>query len=70
MESKKLGLMNLFTKQKYSRRCRKQTHGYQGYRGAGINWEIGIDIYTHLSIKKITNKDRLYSTGTLLSTLY
>ena len=34
----------------------------------GINWEIGIDIYTHLSIKQITNKDLLYSTGT--STLY
>ena len=29
----------------------------------GINWEIGIDIYTLLYIKEITNKDLLYSTG-------
>ena len=28
----------------------------------GINWEIGIDIYTLLYIKQITNKDLLYST--------
>ena len=26
-------------------------------------WEIGIDIYTLLCIKRITNKNRLYSTG-------
>ena len=31
--------------------------------GEGINWEIGIDIYTLLYIKQITNKDLLYSTG-------
>ena len=29
----------------------------------GINWEIGIDTYTPLYIKQITNKDLLYSTG-------
>ena len=31
----------------------KQTYGYQGGKGAGggINWEIGIDIYTLLYIK-------------------
>ena len=29
----------------------------------GINWEIGIDIYTRLYIKQITNKNLLYSTG-------
>ena len=29
----------------------------------GINWEIGIDIYTLLYIKQITNKNLLYSTG-------
>ena len=28
----------------------------------GINWEIGIDIYTPLYIKLITNKNLLYST--------
>ena len=42
--------MNLFTKRKKSHRCRKQAYGYQGGKGMGwgegINWEIGIDIYT------------------------
>ena len=28
-----------------------------------MDWEIGIDIYTLLCIKQITNKDLLYSTG-------
>ena len=28
-----------------------------------MNWEIGIDIYTLLYIKQITNKNLLYSTG-------
>ena len=56
--------MNLFTKQKQSHRCRKQTYGYQvGKKGGGINWEIGTDIYTLLYIKQITNKDVLCSTG-------
>ena len=56
--------MNLFTKQKQSHRCRKQTYGYQWGKGwGGINWEIGIDIQTLLYIKEITNKDLLYSTG-------
>ena len=31
--------------------------------GGGISWKIGIDIYTLLYIKQITNKDLLYSTG-------
>ena len=34
-----------------------------GGKGGGINWEIGIDIYTLLYIKLVTNKDLLYSTG-------
>ena len=55
--------MNLFTKQKQSHRCRKQTYGYQEGKGRRINWEIGIDIYTLLFIKQITNKNLLYSTG-------
>ena len=54
--------MNLFTKQKKSHRCRKQTYGYRGESEGGINWEIGIDIYTLLYIKQITNKDLRYST--------
>ena len=54
--------MNLFTKQKQSNGCRKQTWSpVDG--GRGMNWEIGIDIYTLLYIKQITNKNLLYSTG-------
>ena len=29
----------------------------------GVNWEIGINIYTLLYIKQKTNKDLLYNTG-------
>ena len=53
--------MNLFTKQKQSHRCRNL--GLQGGRGGGRKWETGIDIYTLLYIKQVTNKDLLYSTG-------
>ena len=35
----------------------KNKHDYQGVRGRGINWETGVDIYTLLYIKQITNKD-------------
>ena len=31
-----------------------------GKDGGGTNWEIGIDIYTLLCIKQITNKNLLY----------
>ena len=31
----------------------------------GIDWEFGIDMYTLLHFKQITNKDLLYSTGNL-----
>ena len=42
--------------------------GGKGERG--ISWETGIDIYMLLyNIKQITDKDLLYSTGTLLNTL-
>ena len=55
--------MNLFTKQKYSHRCRKQTYGYQEEKVRWINLETGIDKFPLLYIKQITNKDLLYSTG-------
>ena len=29
----------------------------------GMNWEIGIDIYTLICIKQIPNEKLLYSTG-------
>ena len=31
--------------------------------GVGTNWEIGIDIYTLLCIKQVTNENPLYGTG-------
>ena len=55
--------MNLFTKWKQSTKFRKQMYGYQGETGGGITWEIGIDLYTLLYIKYITNKNLLNSTG-------
>ena len=33
---------------------------WQGGGGGGMNWEIGIDIYTLICIKQITNKNLLY----------
>ena len=51
--------MNIFTKQKQSHRCRKQTYGYQGM---GVGGGIGTAIYTLLYVKQI-NKNLLYSTG-------
>ena len=55
--------MNLSAKQKQTHRLREGTYGYQGRRGVGIDWEFGIDMYTLLYLKQITNKDLLYSTG-------
>ena len=59
--------MNLFARQKQRHRCRGQTYGHQGGKaggvgcgGGGMNWEIGIDIYTLICIKWITNKNLLY----------
>ena len=59
--------MNLFARQKQRHRCREQTYGHQGgkvagvgWRHGGMNWEIGIDIYTLICIKQITNKNLLY----------
>ena len=58
--------MNRFAGQKLRHRCREQTYGHQGGNVAGgggggvINWEIGIDIYTLICIKWITNENLLY----------
>ena len=57
--------MNRFAGQKLRHRCREQMYGPQGgkvARGGGgvMNWEIGIDIYTLICIKWITNKNLLY----------
>ena len=57
--------MNQFAGQKQRHRSREQTYGHQGgkWRGVGdggMNWEIGIDIYTLICIKQIANKNLLY----------
>ena len=54
--------MNQFAGQKLRHRCREQRYGHQGgevaWGGGGVmNWEIGIDIYTVICIKWITNKN-------------
>ena len=36
----------------------------EGWQG-GTDWEFGIDMHTLLYLKQMTNKDLLYSTGTL-----
>ena len=37
-------------------------HGGEGWEvsGGGMNWEIGIDIYSLICIKYITNKNLLF----------
>ena len=58
--------MNQFAGQKLRHRCREQMYGQQGGKMVGgggecvMNWEIGIDIYTLICIKWITNKNLLY----------
>ena len=58
--------MNRFAGQKLRHRCREQMYGHQGGKAMGsgdggvMNWEIGIDIYTLICIKLITNKNLLY----------
>ena len=57
--------MNRFAGQKLRHRCREQTYGHQGWkrRGGGggvMHWAIGIDMYTLMCIKLMTNKDLLY----------
>ena len=59
----------LFTKQKQTQ-LRQWTYGYQeGRMEGGIVREFGIDIYTLLYFKLITNKDLCISEGMLLNIL-
>ena len=54
--------MNQFAEQKLRHRCREQTYGHQAgkvavWGGVGVmNWAIGIDMYTLMCIKLMTNK--------------
>ena len=56
--------MNQFAGQKLRPTCREQTYGHQRGKvveGGGVmNWAIGIDMYTLMCIKLMTNKDLLY----------
>ena len=58
--------MNWFAGQKLRHRRREQTYAHQGGKAAGgggggvMNWEIGIDMYTLMCIKLMTNKNLLY----------
>ena len=56
--------MNLFTKQNRPIDMEnKLMVTKEEKEGGGINQDFGINIYTPLYIKQITNKDLLYSTG-------
>ena len=54
--------MNRFAKKKLRHRCSEQTYGHQGGKAAGggsdgvMNWDIGIEMYTQMCIKWLTNK--------------
>ena len=57
--------MNWFAGQKVRDRSREQTYGHQGAKaagagGGGMNWAIGIDMYTLMCIKGMANKNLLY----------
>ena len=58
--------MNQFVRQKLRHRCREKMYGHQGGKAAGgggggvMNWEIGIDMYTLMCIKLMTNKNLLH----------
>ena len=54
--------MNQFAEQELRHRSREKTYGHQGGKaagsggGGGMNWEIGIGMYTLMCIKWMTNK--------------
>ena len=67
MEPRKIVQMNWFAGQKLRHRCREQTYGHQGGKAMGgvgvggvMNWAIGIDMYTLMCIKWMTNKNLLH----------
>ena len=35
-----------------------------------MNWETGVDVYTLLCVKQITNENLLYSTGSSIRALW
>ena len=61
VEPRKMKQMNRVAGQKLRHRCREQTYGHQGGKtvvgwGWGVlNWAIGIDMYTMMCIKLMTD---------------
>ena len=59
--------MYRFAGQKLRQRCREHTYGHQrgkavgGWAGGVMNWATGIDMYTLMCIKWMTNKNLLYN---------
>ena len=66
VEPRKMVQMNRVAGQKLRHRCREQMYGNQGWKVAGgggggvMNWGIGIDMYTLMCKKWMTNKKLLY----------
>ena len=62
-ESKEMIQVNVLTKQKETYRLKEQSYGCWGKGWAqGIVREFGMDMYTLLYLKWITNRDLMYST--------
>ena len=68
--------MNWFAGQKLRHRCREQTYGHQvgkaaaGGGGGVMNWEIGIDMYTLMCIKLMTDLKKNFLICKTLSLLF
>ena len=66
VEPRKMVQMNWFARQKLRHRCREQMYGQQGGKATGVgdggvmNWATGIDMYTLMCIKLMTNKNLLH----------
>ena len=66
VEPRKMVQMNEFAGQKLRQRCREQMYGHQGGKprwggdGGVLNWATGIDMYTLMCIKLMTNKNLQY----------
>ena len=55
---------NIVTKQKQTQNFETKLMVIKGETlGGGMDWEVGIDIYTLLHTKLLSNKDLLYSWG-------
>ena len=67
MESKKNDTNELIYKTETDTQTQKTKLWLPKEKGGRINQEFGINIYTLLHIKQITNKDLLYSTGNYTS---